>query len=828
MLELLAVLLLARVQDPVPSSPPAEFAATVREEVRGAAGLGAAEAVRASALLRTRYASETEQLDAALETVLAPDGPEAAAARLFAVACRVQGGEVGIVDLEAWLGPVVRAARADPAAGREACELLAIAQRPVDGTPSPLGDALLDLVRAAPERELRRSAARALEAVGSPAQRRNLRDALVELVERPDAGARACAALALAEARIDAEVPAPAVSELRRLARLPTEDGRAARRALQRLEELRGLRDELHGYRELYRRRALPDDLAEIDVLMDLVQQVHLDGDKFTREDLKEMALSGMLEALDEHSGYLPADVYAEFYEEMVEPVYGGIGAYVLEDPVDGLITVARPIYSGPAYRAGLLTDDKIVRVDDWSTVGRTADDCVERLKGRPDTPVRVYVWRRGMDPLLIDRPTEDMAVDILRGQVTIPSVTSELLPGGIAMIELKDFNGEASNEVRRAYGQLQPQGVRGVVLDLRRNLGGLLDEGIAVADLFLPPGKLVVTVESREGTLERHETRHPAILPDDVPVVVLLSRYSASASEIVAGALQDHGRATIVGERSFGKGAVQTVLRVPNRRDDAFADENGNGLFDTWERIVVDHDGDGEFDFAPRAKVTYARYVLPSGRSIHRELDADWNVLTPGGVQPDEEVGAAIVENWRLQERYRLIVEYHPRRYVQERWDEHADLFRTLAVTDFRDTEVYPGFEEFLAELETVLPADDVRMLLRNEIRRRVQDERRSEFPPGDFQEDAQVQSAIRVALAALGETAEDLPEYRACFRPEDTGDTDRASASEAIARRHERSELEAARSLLLEARDGTGYVSRDLLDRVLDLLSVDEDEAE
>jgi C-terminal peptidase prc len=546
---------------------------------------------------------------------------------------------------------------------------------------------------------------------------------------------------------------------------------------------------------------------------MTMVEQRHLDGELYDRDQLAEAALSGLMRFLDEHSAYLSPEVYKAFVQDL-EAEYGGIGAYVGVDPNDNLFTITRPIYSGPAYRAGLATDDKVVRVDDWPTLGEPQEEVIKRLKGKPGTAVKLYVWRRGMDPDLIDRPDESMAVSIERAQIEIPAVHWQMLPGGIGMIELSTFSRVASTELEQAIETMQAQGLTGLILDLRRNGGGLLTEAVAVADLFLDRGLPVVTADYRGEPPQTLGTRRAPVLRPDLPLVVLIGRFTASASEIVSGALQDHGRAVLVGERTFGKGSVQNLEPLLGTVDDQFIDENRNGRFDDWEPLVGDFDQDGEFDFAPRLKLTIARYLLPSGRSIHRELDRDGNVLSEGGVRPDREVDLARIPTWRIEGQLALRDSGAVRRYVDEHWQAHHETFVHLAEVDFDDPTRYPDFEEFYGGLDTTLPRSDVRRMVRYELRRRVQDDRGGEFPIGDFAEDAQVQAAVESILERTGRTVADFEAYAATFGPEE-------EVTLGLSAQHPaRDELRQALALVRAAREGGGAVPPEQLDALLEAL--------
>lgn len=687
------------------------------------------------------------------------------------------------------------------------------------------GDARADLVarlQATAEKgeldpELNLAAAYAWYQIGGGDDRRQARARMTEFLTSNDANLRALGALTLA--RSNAEITGVLYDELKKLAGLPGERGRLAEAYLEtervREQTERLLRQRGTGDDASKRGKETPEQ-AQFRTVMSMIQSWHIEGDHAKREDLLSAALNGMLQAMDEHSTYFTGKEYARF-EQDLEAGYGGIGAYVGDDPDDGLFTITHPIYSGPAYRAGLTSDDKIVRVDDWPTLRQPVDEVIKRLKGRPGTKVKLYIWRRGMDRSLIDRPSEDMAVEITRESITIPAVQSQMLPGAIGMVVLNDFSRVATTEVRKALNELLSQGAQSIVLDLRNNSGGLLDEAVGVANLFLPKGVTVVSTENRIDGKERLDTTADPVVPTDMPVSVLVNRFTASAAEIVSGALQDHKRAVVIGKRTFGKGSVQNLIRVPGLEDDEYEDENGNARHDNWEKLTKDANGNGEFDFAPRVKLTIARYLLPSGRSIHRELDKDGTILSDGGVRPDLDVDLRRLDTWRIEELLKIRRTNAVRDYVDANFPASGELskkelMQQLADNDQRDVSRYPNFEAFLQSLNTPLPADDVRAMVRAELRRRVQDQRGKEYPQGDFVEDEQLQEAIRVSLKARSKKPADFAEYQANI------------PQESLARVHlkgdEKVALRDALKELSEAKKGDGKLSANVLDRLSKLL--------
>jgi carboxyl-terminal processing protease len=655
--------------------------------------------------------------------------------------------------------------------------------------------------------------ATALHSQGRGEGQRLARKEMMDFLSSSDPKLRALGALAMARVG-DTETGR---RELERLARLPGDEGRLAEAYLHQ-DDIRNLYDRRqknllkHQQEEIGDPKLKPKaDLVLIEKVIQMIQKYSLEGEQpqAKRENLIDSALDGMLRSLDEHSSYMTPKAYKVFDQDLLQAEYGGIGAYVNEDPDDKLFTITKPIYSGPAYKAGLHSDDKIVRIDDWPTFtssgSQPQDEIIKRLKGKPETKVKLYIWRRGMDPALIDRPTEEMAVVITRKEIQIPPVAGEMLPGNIGLVELTTFSRVASEALTTKLTELKAQGMKAVILDLRNDTGGLLTEARNVANLFLPKGKLVVKTESRIDEPELLRTQEDPLIPADMPVAVLINRFSASASEIVSGALQDYDRATLVGQRSFGKGSVQQLLMVPGERDDEYVDENHNNRHDSWEPLTNDFNGNGEFDFAPRVRMTIARYLLPTGRSIHREIDEKGNVISEGGVEPNVEVRPRRFEAWKAEEIIRLTRKEHKiREWADKVYNKSNPLFAKLADGDGDDTSLYPGFQEMYNSLETMLSTQDVRMLARNEIRRRVQDDRGSAFPDGDYQEDPQLQEAIRTVLEKLHTSADQIEPYAKTFEPLEKKDAHASRILAANLSDTTRSDLRHALSLIGEAKNG------------------------
>lgn len=775
----------------------------------------------ASALVEAGDEAPEGALAAALDRALARGGELSERERLFLVAARIDLGDFDRSAVARTLGELVGSTSDDVAVGAAALLGDRTFRELKDEEAEALLGSLSSLVAddgRSPETRL--EGAVGLHVLGRGAEQRAARKAMLDFLESSDARLRGLGALALARVG-DVETGR---GELERLAALPSGEGRLADAYLKQ-EDIRRLYDRkqknLAAWYQEQLDKADPKargDLKIVDKVIQLIESAALEGDQVEREELIANALDGMLRSLDEHSSYMTPKVFKSFEQDLLQAEYGGIGAYVGEDPEDHLFTITRPIYSGPAYRAGLHSDDKIVRIDDWPTFGpggsQPTDEIIKRLKGKPGTTVKLYVWRRGMDPALIDRPTEEMAVTITREQIQIPPVNAQMLPGEIGYVELSTFSRVASEILERTIEDLKKQGMRGLILDLRNDSGGLLTEARNVSNLFLPKKKLVVTTESRTDNPEKLYTQEDPILPEDMPVAVLVNRFSASASEIVAGALQDYHRATIVGQRSFGKGSVQQLLPIHGEHDDEFEDENDNGRFDTWEKLTKDWNANGEFDFAPRVRLTIARYLLPSGRSIHRELDEEGRVVSEGGIEPDRAVAPRRFETWKAEEMIRLTRRDRTiREWVAERYPQNKDLFRQLAETDLDDTSRYPGFDDLYNRLGTPLSPQDVRFLVRAEVRRRVQDDRGAAFPDGDFQEDPQLQAAIRVVLDEVGIETDRFEAYARTFDPVEESTQKAGQVLAGGINDARRSDLRHALSLIDEARNQDGRLSPERL---------------
>ncbi len=279
--------------------------------------------------------------------------------------------------------------------------------------------------------------------------------------------------------------------------------------------------------------------------------QANLHDEDIELRTIEEAAVNGMLRTLDPHSLYLDVDTYEEM-RTSTRGEFGGLGIVI--SIRDGQLTVIRPMPGTPADRAGLHRMDRIVRIGEESTVNLPLSDAVDRLRGPPGSPVQVWITRAGDGGW-----TDPRAFTLTRAVIHVESVESRMLGDGVGYISISGFQGNTFEDMTRALAQLHTQQLRGLVLDLRDDPGGLLDQAVRVADAFLDSG-VIVTTESTDPEQRDERTAHREGTEPDYPMIVLVNGGSASASEIVAGALKNHDRALIVGQRTFGKGSVQVL----------------------------------------------------------------------------------------------------------------------------------------------------------------------------------------------------------------------------------------------------------------------------
>ena len=347
-------------------------------------------------------------------------------------------------------------------------------------------------------------------------------------------------------------------------------------------------------------RAAVSDTYRELNLFGDVFERVR--ADYVERPDdskLVESAINGMLAGLDPHSSYMDPKSFRDM-QVQTRGEFGGLGIEVTME--DGLVKVVAPIDDTPAAKAGVMANDVITHLDDEAVQGLTLNQAVDKMRGPVNTKIKLTIMRKGAD-----KPIE---VTIVRDIIRVKSVRWHPEGGDVGYIRITQFNEQTTDGLKQAINDLNAQlgadKIKGYVVDLRNNPGGLLDQAISVSDTFLEKGEIVSTRGRNPEETQRFNAR-PGDMTKSKPVIVLINGGSASASEIVAGALQDHKRATLIGTRSFGKGSVQTIIPLGA----------GNGAL----------------------RLTTARYYTPSGRSIQAK-----------GISPDIEVLQEVPDNLKAQ----------------------------------------------------------------------------------------------------------------------------------------------------------------------------------
>jgi carboxyl-terminal processing protease len=331
----------------------------------------------------------------------------------------------------------------------------------------------------------------------------------------------------------------------------------------------------------------------QLDLFGEVFERVRSDYvEEVSDQQLIEAAINGMLTALDPHSSYMNAKNFTDM-QVQVQGQFGGLGIEVTME--NGFVKVVSPIDDTPAATAGLKPNDLIVAIDGQSVQGLSLAEAVDHMRGPVDSAIKLTIKRENVDPF---------DVTLKRAVVKIQSVKSQLQGSDIGYIRISSFNEQTDSGLQAAMKSLHDKSgtkLAGIVLDLRNNPGGLLDQAIAVSNDFLDKGEIVSTRGRRAEDAQRYDAKAGGDLTKGLPMVVLINGGSASASEIVAGALQDHHRAILLGTKSFGKGSVQTIIQLP-----------GHGAM----------------------RLTTARYYTPSGRSIQAQ-----------GIEPDIVVEPAKIE---------------------------------------------------------------------------------------------------------------------------------------------------------------------------------------
>lgn len=351
---------------------------------------------------------------------------------------------------------------------------------------------------------------------------------------------------------------------------------------------------------------AMDRTYAQLKVIVDVLELIKDSYvDKIDPQKLVYGAAKGMVQELDDFSQFMEPDVYDRVKSD-TEGEFGGIGIRV--DTREGWLTVVTPLPNTPAWKAGMLPGDKIIKIEGVSTKDLIIDEAIKKLRGKPGTPVKITTAREP-DEKDAEWITKDLT--LVRELIKSESVKWRMLDAKTGYIKVVDFTGHATENFNKAMGELKGKGMEALVLDLRYNPGGLLSSAVDICKLFMNDNKMIVYTKGRKPE-NYQEFRAGGSAPHELlPLVVLVNRYSASASEIVAGAMQDNKRAVIVGERSFGKASVQSMIPLSDKS---------------------------------ALRLTIAKYYTPSGKSIQRDEKAE-----TGGITPDIEIKVTVETEKKL-----------------------------------------------------------------------------------------------------------------------------------------------------------------------------------
>lgn len=363
-------------------------------------------------------------------------------------------------------------------------------------------------------------------------------------------------------------------------------------------------------------------DLGDLSLAMDIIEQEYIE--KPSRDKLYQAAMKGMIDSLDPYSSYIPVESLKPF-QAIFDQEFGGLGVSLDGPPRRERLMVVATVFDSPAYRAGILPGDVILKIDDFDSEKEEVENVSTRMRGREGTEVTLTIERVGAP--------EPLRVAITRARIEVESVLGDRrrMDGKwefrmeadkrIAYFRIELFGEKTTSELESAIRQISSQ-CEAIVIDLRDNTGGLLNAATDICDMFLNDGEMVSTLGRDRRVDEVYSAKQGTVLPDSVPMAVLINEHSASASEVLAACLQDRCRATIVGTRSYGKGSVQNVIPL----DAGMA----------------------------AMRLTTARYYPPSGRNIHREKDAKpeetWGVMPDAGceVTLNDEAFKKLVERVR------------------------------------------------------------------------------------------------------------------------------------------------------------------------------------
>jgi carboxyl-terminal processing protease len=472
------------------------------------------------------------------------------------------------------------------------------------------------------------------------------------------------------------------------------------------VEELRAAFGDVLAYYKLF--ESNPGEADKLRESMRVLQELIVDAailypekEKVEIDKLIDAAAKGVTEYLDQFTTFWDRDTYAGF-QKRTQGKFVGIGVFIDKD--DKGFKVVSPIFGSPAYQAGLKARDRIVSVNGEEVKDIDIQLLQDKITGKAGTVVKVGVMRKGWK--------EPKVFEITRGVISLPLVLSTMLPGDVGYLRLLQFSIEAPKQFQAALDDLNKQGMKGLIIDLRNNPGGTVSATLKIASMFLPKGVVITKLIGRKENPKSNQTLYSDRTTGrqgNYPVIMLVNGASASGAELLTGAMRDHKRATVMGRKTYGKGCGQNIFPVLTSKGEKFL------------------------------KITVFKYYLPGGECVHEV-----------GIKPDIELPVQEIDEDVLAELEKITPE-SLEKYVLENFDENRELFEKLARCDGSDPGKYPGFEEFYESLDTTLERDMVRRALRGRIRAEVGNRSSKRFAC-DLQQDRELQRGAYEMMRKLG----------------------------------------------------------------------------
>ena len=436
--------------------------------------------------------------------------------------------------------------------------------------------------------------------------------------------------------------------------------------------------------------------------LIGKVQMYYSEKDDVDTEKLFDAAMKGISEHLDRYSDVFDRES-KERWDRHIKSSFVGIGVTIERDD-EGNFIIVSPIFGSPAYNAGFKPHDVIATVDGKPVKGLEMEDLRMQITGEENTVVKIGILRKGWK--------EPKEFPIVRAVITLPVALFKMMPGNVGYLRLLQFSTDSHTEFAKALAELNGQNMKGLVIDLRNNPGGGLQQTLIISDMFIKAGKTLSSMKGREGTpwhgqLWRATFQTPK--QPNYPIAMLVNGASASGSELFTGAMQDNGRAIVIGQKTFGKGRGQTIFPLYSSEGERFL------------------------------KLTVFKYYLPNDECIDGT-----------GIEPDIPLDVEEIPEWKTEELGKITDEVL-NEYVEEHFKKNEELFKRLAAGDDFNEKKYPGFDKFYKSLKTELDRQDVRRVLRNYIRRVISLEA-GKPDSCDLQEDTELQRAIYEVLKKMG----------------------------------------------------------------------------